>query len=285
MSEQTQPYNPVNETPAIIEDIPERSKEINSLALKIVKVITSTNAIKKNGRNSQQGYDYAESSDLLEMVRKSLAENKVIIFPSLENKMIDNRTNPGGKTILVTVAFMQYTIVDAESGQYITVRYQGEGMDSGDKGLPKALTMSLKYFLRDQFLIPFGEDAENDKQNGKPEQKKEAGKKEEEHKEETNSKKLSEYQDTVMYIVEKKLGFAEVPMQFKVLNFILSRQDIDCPSKIDRDMVFKFYASIDNLLGRKVQQGEKRSTQDYKIIREKIDELMKPDEEPKEGVK
>jgi hypothetical protein len=56
-----------------------------------------------------------------------------------------------------------YHISDTESDETMAYNYYGMGQDMGDKGLYKAYTAGLKYFLRDTFLIPFGLNPEDEK--------------------------------------------------------------------------------------------------------------------------
>ena len=51
-----------------------------------------------------------------------------------------------------------FTLTHTTSDTSIRVAAIGEGMDSGDKGFPKAQTNALKYALRQSFLIETGDD-------------------------------------------------------------------------------------------------------------------------------
>jgi hypothetical protein len=52
--------------------------------------------------------------------------------------------------------------VDSESGERHDCEWAGQGDDGADKGVYKAYTGALKYFLMKTFLIPTGDDPEGD---------------------------------------------------------------------------------------------------------------------------
>lgn len=255
----------------------ERSEKIGKLSIKLVEIMQGISAIAKNGRNQQQGYDYTEASDVFSVVREALAKHRVVIFPTTLKKAIENRSNPNGKPIMITAVTMAYTIVDCDSEEYVTVTYEGEGMDSGDKGLPKALSICMKYYLRDQFLIPFGEDVENE--SGK----KETGKKDQPPTVESNGngngnghkeeKPIDEHVKIACSML-KNMGFKEETDQLIALKNILEPETINSLADLTRDHMFKFYQAMENLLGKKVEKGYKRTAQDYSMMRQSYDQAL-----------
>jgi hypothetical protein len=250
-----------------------RSESIDKLCQKIVATMASIKAIGKNGYNELQKYTYTEASEVFTTVRDAMATHNIVIFPSMLDKRVVSRTNPNGKEIMVTEVTMSYSIVDVESSQYVTVVYSGEGMDSGDKGLPKALSICMKYYLRDQFLIPFGEDIENEK--GQKEQQKTSVKVPE--KNEPASKKQEkpiEDHQRIAQAMLKNMGFKEEAEQATALKHIVQDDQIHAVTDLSRDHMFKFYQAMETLLGKKVDQGYKRTVEDYKLMRANYDKAM-----------
>ncbi len=92
-------------------------------------------------------------TDLLEAIRDKLAQKKVFIFSSVD-ELVQEGT--------LTTVKMTFTFVDGESGEQYSVTYYGTGDDKGDKGVYKAYTGCLKYFLMKTFLVPTGDDPEAD---------------------------------------------------------------------------------------------------------------------------
>jgi len=56
-----------------------------------------------------------------------------------------------------------WQITDGETGEFVNFQSVGSGSDSTDKAVYKAMTGALKYALLLGFLIPTGDDPENEK--------------------------------------------------------------------------------------------------------------------------
>lgn len=124
---------------------------------KVLNVMASVDSVAKNGRNTFQKYDYVTEADILAAIRGSLIDNKLLILPSVKEVRHDTR----GESAFITL-LMEFTVVDAETGESFVSPFVGTGEDKGDKGAYKALTGAMKYFLLKTFLIPTGDDPEND---------------------------------------------------------------------------------------------------------------------------
>jgi hypothetical protein len=57
--------------------------------------------------------------------------------------------------------------MDTESDEIIEGSFEGSGIDQGDKALYKAITGGIKYILSSTFLIPTGDDPENEQSEKK----------------------------------------------------------------------------------------------------------------------
>lgn len=142
--------------------MPDRLANGSHLAEKMARVMGQINRVPKNGFNKFFGYAYASESDITDAVRGLLAEQGVFIFSSVRNVTQTSETDAKGKPYTKTVVWIDFTFADGESGETRTVSWPGEGEDSGDKGIPKALTNATKYFLLKTFLIATGDDPEGD---------------------------------------------------------------------------------------------------------------------------
>jgi hypothetical protein len=132
--------------------------EIKNLATKMVKIMSETKRIAKNGTNAFHNYQYVTEADVLESVRDVLAKYNVFIFSSVIGT---------DKNADMTSVVMQHTIVDADSGESFDVKSFGQGQDKGDKGGNKAVTASMKYMLLKNLLLPTGDDPEATDESGK----------------------------------------------------------------------------------------------------------------------
>ena len=69
---------------------------------------------------------------------------------------------PGGQNSNVLYIKTHYWFICKDSGEMIDGTYHGAGEDKGDKAIYKAITGALKYILTTSFLIPTGDDPENE---------------------------------------------------------------------------------------------------------------------------
>src|ERR1700731_578035 len=58
---------------------------------------------------------------------------------------------------------MAYTFIDVDTGEEITAKVAGQGLDSGDKAPYKAMTGALKYALLQSFFLATGDDPEDER--------------------------------------------------------------------------------------------------------------------------
>lgn len=82
-------------------------------------------------------------------LRESLIKNGLVILPFEQES---------SKTGNISFVNTKYKIVDIESGQFEVLASSGEGADTQDKGVGKAMTYAYKYMLLRTFAIPTGED-------------------------------------------------------------------------------------------------------------------------------
>lgn len=138
-------------------------KNASGLAAKMVAAMTEIGRVQKRGLNTAQNYNFVRSDDVAEAARAALAKYGIAIFADVLDDGIREIVIPpakegfAGKTLRVSRVRVAWTFVDSESGESRTVHTPGEGMDSGDKGIYKAMTGAMKYALMLGFLIPTGD--------------------------------------------------------------------------------------------------------------------------------
>jgi ERF superfamily protein len=147
---------------------PQQPAKPAGLHKKLSLAMSKIGRVPKRGRNQAQGYDYARADDVAEGAREALAELGVSILADVLESGVREIETKSGKA-RITWAKVAWTFTDSETGEKVTVHAPGEGMDSGDKGIYKAMTGSMKYVLMTNFLIPTGEgDPEADEPDDKP---------------------------------------------------------------------------------------------------------------------
>jgi hypothetical protein len=130
-----------------------------SLVRKLSEVMAAVERIPKNGRNTFHNYDYATEADIVSAVRQELAKRHVMLLPTITSR---EREPVGEKGQVLTHLEMTFTFHDGESGETLVCPWLGAGTDKEDKGAYKAMTGGEKYFLLKTFLIPTGDDPEQD---------------------------------------------------------------------------------------------------------------------------
>lgn len=107
-----------------------------------------------------KGYKATSEVDILKAVKPLMQKHGVYGFPE-KREVFDQSeyTNQYGTLQRYAKVKTWYTFVNVDNpSERITVESYGEALDSGDKGLGKAMTYSDKYALMKAFMIQTGED-------------------------------------------------------------------------------------------------------------------------------
>lgn len=134
---------------------------MKSIHTKLSAILKAVGYIEKTGTNASQGYKYVQAAAVADKIRNEFADRGLTMIP--ENiEVTESGLTPSGKQALVTLR-ITWKITDSESGEFVTFQSVGSGSDSTDKAVYKAMTGALKYALLLGFLIPTGDDPENEK--------------------------------------------------------------------------------------------------------------------------
>lgn len=119
-----------------------------NLAAKIAKIASEIGAIDKSGRNTQQGYKFIEYAVVAAEIRAKQAEVGVAIVPQIESYTCSEvRTAKGGAGFHYLLN-MIFDVVNTDNPEdRMQVKWVGEATDYGDKGVNKAITSAVKYFV------------------------------------------------------------------------------------------------------------------------------------------
>lgn len=138
-----------------------------NLYAKLAEVLGEVGYIQKKGFNSFHKYKYVTEQDLVEAVRAKLSERNIVLIPSVVDVAERPVKTAKGADSCVTTVTVEFTFCDGDTGQTHTARWAGAGDDPADKGIYKAYTGAMKYFLMKSFLIPTGDDPEADERTDK----------------------------------------------------------------------------------------------------------------------
>lgn len=149
-------------TPGLTFSSPEAA---TGLSKRLAKAVLAIGAVEKRGRNEYFKYDFATSEDIKAVARKALADAEIGVIPALVSKdvTVSGQTRAGRDNLLYRVRWL-FTLVFPEG--YVHIPWESESLDDQDKGLTKAGTSALKYFLIDLLQIPTGDDLDPDSEKG-----------------------------------------------------------------------------------------------------------------------
>lgn len=127
--------------------------------------------IQKDKENPHFRYRYASEAAIKEKVHTALVNHGVLF--QCDCVTFDERTGLGkeGKETLAKCQF-HYSFTDIDTGEMREGTFFGTGVDAADKHLYKAVTGAIKYILTTTFLIPTGDDPENEKDETAADKKK-----------------------------------------------------------------------------------------------------------------
>ena len=134
---------------------------------KIIEVMADINAIGKDRRNQQQGFQFRGIDDVMNELHSSLAKCGVFVLPKvLEETRTTGKTSRGGDLFFtrLKINFGFY----AEDGSHVDAVVIGEAMDTGDKASNKALSIGLKYAMLQVFCIPTEDEKDPDAVSPQP---------------------------------------------------------------------------------------------------------------------
>lgn len=127
----------------------------------LIKANKAIGAIAKNNANQQQHFMFRGVDDVYNELHPILAECGIVIVPEVVSYDVSEGRSTKGSVIFYTRATIRHHFT-AEDGSHVTTKVVGEAMDSGDKGMNKAMSIALKYALFQIFTIPTKEDKDPD---------------------------------------------------------------------------------------------------------------------------
>lgn len=127
-------------------------------------VMDEIGAIGKNKRNQQQGFNFRGIDDVMNVLHPLLAKAKIIIVPTVEDMTREERQTTRGGNLIYTLLKVTFRFISTVDASQISVTVYGEGMDSGDKSINKAMSIAMKYACFQVFCIPTEEMVDPDQE-------------------------------------------------------------------------------------------------------------------------
>jgi len=156
---------------------------------KLLEVRKAVPYLKKDAEGFN--FKFVSSSKTLGALRDKMDEMGLLLVPSVTAFEVRDHETEKKKHEYFTILTMVFKWVNAEEPkEFIECQWTGQGLDSGEKGVGKALTYGEKYFLLKFFNIATDKDDPDAFQNGKQEKK---SKKEEKPKDDKKTKDDGKY--------------------------------------------------------------------------------------------
>lgn len=126
---------------------------INKKLLDLRKKVTK---LSKDGDNQHQHFKYVSSANVLETIRPIMDSLGLLLIPSVTQSNLN--IIEGSKIPFLVELWIEYTLLDVDSGESIKINWYAQGSDSGERGVGKAYTYGEKYFLLKLLQIPTNDD-------------------------------------------------------------------------------------------------------------------------------
>ena len=130
------------------------SESAKNIFQALAAVNREIDAIGKNSRNQQQGFNFRGIDDAYNALHGLLAKHGIVTLPRVIDREYSERTTKNGGALFVTKLMVEYTFAAEDGSSIVVGPVLGEAMDSGDKGANKALAIAHKYVLFQAFTIP-----------------------------------------------------------------------------------------------------------------------------------
>jgi len=141
---------------------------MKNILTKLLTIAKEVPKMEKDGTNTLQNYKYLSETQVKETMRELLCKHGVVFVQSSTQKALTQiGTTKAGAANWMTSMRVDYKFYDAESGEFVEGWYEADGVDTQDKGAYKAVTGAVKNIFMNNFLIPTGNDPENDSKAAK----------------------------------------------------------------------------------------------------------------------
>ena len=138
-----------------------------TLAQKILAIQDRVGVVKKQGQFGSEmgGGKYLRIEDAVVAVNKLMCSSGLFMTGRLvkSDRVPHERVDKGGnlnRSGYISSVLMEWTVEDAETGEKRSFEFPGDGYDSTDKSIYKAMTGSRKYAIISIFNLPIGNDVE-----------------------------------------------------------------------------------------------------------------------------
>ena len=120
-------------------------------AMKKIRAIGKSSTAKN--ASGKEMYKFRGIDAVYNALNPIMSELGLFIIPEVLDKAREERKTTTGATLIYSILTIKFTMY-APDGSNVSGVLVGEGMDSGDKASNKAMSIAMKYFAFQTFMIP-----------------------------------------------------------------------------------------------------------------------------------
>lgn len=122
----------------------------------IVKIREDVGAVRKDGRNTQQNFNFRGVDAVVNAISGAMSKHGVVVFPSKVDHRPGTKQLSGGKVATSVDVTVDYTFIGPEGDSFIA-QVPAESFDLGDKATAKAMSVAYRTCLLQTFTLPTDE--------------------------------------------------------------------------------------------------------------------------------
>ena len=122
----------------------------------LAKVMRSVDHVGKNDVNKHQHFSFRGIDGVLNAVGPALREHNVVVYPRLHDVAYEEVKTSGGKASTACRVVVDYVFASVD-GSTVETRVAAESWDTGDKAMPKAMSVAMRTALIQALALPTDE--------------------------------------------------------------------------------------------------------------------------------
>ena len=128
----------------------------NQIYADLAKVMRSVDHVGKGDFNSHQKFNFRGIDGVLNAVGPALREHNVVVYPRLHDVAYEEVKTSGGKASTACRVVVDYVFASVD-GSTVETRVAAESWDTGDKAMPKAMSVAMRTALIQALALPTDE--------------------------------------------------------------------------------------------------------------------------------
>ena len=128
----------------------------NQIYADLAKVMRSVDHVGKGDFNSHQKFSFRGIDGVLNAVGPALREHNVVVYPRLHDVAYEEVKTSGGKASTACRVVVDYIFASVD-GSTVETRVAAESWDTGDKAMPKAMSVAMRTALIQALALPTDE--------------------------------------------------------------------------------------------------------------------------------